>query len=191
MNLPSGLRELARYISTIRGPTSKARYPRRDDPDPVPRHPVLARNLIGWLPAIAWATGIFVLSAQQDLVFVPDRGLDLVVRKIGHAVVFAILGLLIWRALATMTPVARSTTAFLLAVGYAATDELHQAYVATRHASVVDVVIDAAGVVIGIAVLVAYRSRQFRLAGRRPAGAVEAATGRCREGRRGWFGRGS
>jgi hypothetical protein len=42
---------------------------------------------------------IFALSAQPDLRFAPDAELDFVVRKIGHMGVFAILALLLLRAL--------------------------------------------------------------------------------------------
>jgi VanZ family protein len=96
---------------------------------------------------------IFVLSAQPDLRFVPDDNLDFVVRKIGHAAVFGVLTLLVWRA-------ARATSwrrplgwALAIATIYAVTDELHQATVAGRHASGVDVGIDVAGALIAVAVV--------------------------------------
>jgi VanZ family protein len=93
---------------------------------------------------------IFVLSAQPDLRFVPDENLDFVVRKLGHLGVFGILALLIWRALRTTRLPRPLPWAFILAVFYAITDELHQAGVAGRNASVVDVGIDAAGAVVGL-----------------------------------------
>jgi VanZ family protein len=61
---------------------------------------------------------------------------------------YAILAALLLRALG------RDVPAFLAAVGYAATDELHQHFVAGRHASPVDLGIDTVGVVLG---LVAWR----------------------------------
>ena len=42
--------------------------------------------------------------------------------------------------------------AFGLAVAYACTDELHQTFVRGRHGTPVDVAIDAAGALIGLAV---------------------------------------
>jgi hypothetical protein len=61
------------------------------------------------------------------LVFLPDVTLDIVVRKLGHAAVFWILALLLWRAIATTTRVRRpGAWAVLLAILYAITDELHQ-----------------------------------------------------------------
>ncbi len=62
---------------------------------------------MAWLPAVAWAALIFAFSAQPGLTFVPDEGLDLVVRKLGHMGIFGILALLLWRAVATTTRVRR------------------------------------------------------------------------------------
>ncbi len=119
-----------------------------------------AKRLSGWLPAIAWAALIFVVSAQSDLRFVPDAGLDFVVRKVGHMVVFGILVLLFWRPLVRGAVSRPSAWAFGMALGYAASDEVHQAFVAGRRASIVDVGIDAAGALIALAGVVAIRSRR-------------------------------
>ena len=109
-------------------------------------------GLLAWVPVLAWAGLIFAFSAQSDLRFVEDQGLDFVVRKLGHAGVFGILALLTWRALATTTTLRRPWAwAFVLAVLYAATDELHQGGVPGRHPSVVDVGIDATGVLVALA----------------------------------------
>ena len=111
------------------------------------------RPLVTWAPVIAWAALIFALSAQPNLRFVPDELLDFVVRKLGHMAVFGILALLLWRALAGTAVLApRWAWALALAVGYAATDELHQACVAGRHPSVVDLGIDAIGALIALGV---------------------------------------
>ena len=71
---------------------------------------------------------------------------DTVLRKGAHVTEYAILGALLVRALERILP------AFLAAVAYAATDELHQHFVRGRHASPIDVAIDAAGVALGIVV---------------------------------------
>lgn len=113
---------------------------------------------MAWGPAIAWAGLIFAFSAQPDLRFVPDEGLDFLIRKAGHMVVFGILALLIWRAVATTTARRRPWAwALALAVLYAITDELHQGSVAGREASAVDVGIDAAGALFAIAATRIYR----------------------------------
>jgi VanZ family protein len=106
----------------------------------------LDRFLKVWLPVIAWAAVIFVLSSIPSL----NSGLgtwDEVLRKCAHVTEYAILGLLLLRAFGQELP------AFVVGIAYAASDELHQHFVAGRHASPVDVAIDAVGLVIGIVVL--------------------------------------
>jgi VanZ family protein len=59
---------------------------------------------------------------------------------------YAGLCFLWWRALRNVAPQQRAVAAaWLIAVGYAATDEWHQTFVNGRHGSPVDVLIDAAG----------------------------------------------
>jgi VanZ family protein len=97
-----------------------------------------------WLPVLAWATVIFVFSSFEA----PDvgsGGVDYIVRKLAHLAEYAVLGALLVRALGREVP------AFLLGVAYAASDEVHQHFVPGRHATPVDVAIDAVGVAIGIA----------------------------------------
>jgi VanZ family protein len=109
------------------------------------------RALAAWIPAIAWAGLIFALSAQPNLRFVPDDGLDFLVRKAGHMAVFGTLALLAWRAMATTTAWRRPWAWGLgLAIVYAIIDELHQGFVAGRHPSPVDVGIDATGALIAV-----------------------------------------
>ena len=106
---------------------------------------------MAWSPVLIWAALIFVISAQPNLRFVPDEGLDFVVRKIGHMGVFGILALLLWRALAATVAWRRSGAwAFALTVLYAASDELHQGLVAGRHPSAFDVGVDATGALIAL-----------------------------------------
>jgi VanZ family protein len=118
-------------------------------------------RVAAWLPVIGWALLIFAFSAQPNLRFLPDAGLDFVVRKAGHMAVFGILALLLWRALAATTAWRRPWAwALPLAVLYAATDEFHQGFVAGRHESAVDVGIDAAGAIIAVAAAGLLRSRR-------------------------------
>jgi len=106
-----------------------------------------------WLPPIVLMGVIFAFSAQPSL----DSGLgliDLIGRKIIHCAEYALLCFLWWRPLATVTDPRRAALfAFLIASGYAATDEFHQHFVHGRHASPIDVLIDSAGLLIGIFVL--------------------------------------
>jgi VanZ family protein len=97
-----------------------------------------------WLPVVAWAALIFVLSSFET----PDvgsGGVDYVVRKLAHLTEYAVLGALLMRA------ARRELPAFLLGVAYAVSDEVHQHFVPGRHATPVDVAIDAVGVAVGVA----------------------------------------
>ena len=104
-----------------------------------------SRVLSAWLPVVAWAGLIFTLSSIPDL-GTGLGGWDLVLRKLAHAAEFAVLGLLLVRALR------RPLLAFWLGTVYAVTDELHQSFVPGRVGSPLDVAIDAAGVAVGVAV---------------------------------------
>ena len=121
------------------------------------------RSIVAWAPVAVWAGLIFALSAQPNLTFMPDAGADFVVRKLGHMAVFGILALLLWRAVAATTTSRRPWVwGLVLAVLYAATDELHQAFVETRHPSPLDVGIDAAGALIAVAAVLLIQFVQSR-----------------------------
>lgn len=96
-----------------------------------------------WAPVVLWAAVIFVLSSIPSL----GTGLgtwDLLLRKLAHVAEYAVLGALLARALG------RWAVPLALGVAYAATDELHQHFVAGRRGAPVDVLIDAVGVALGI-----------------------------------------
>jgi VanZ family protein len=85
------------------------------------------------------------------------RTVQLAIRKSGHFVEYAVLSLLVWRAI--RKPVKNDARPWSrreaqLAVGasalYAVTDELHQYFVASRQASVWDGLIDVAGALAGM-----------------------------------------
>ena len=111
-----------------------------------------SRALTLWLPVILWAAVIFVFSSIPSL----SSGLgawDTVLRKGAHVTEYAVLGALLYRALG------REPLALAAGIAYAATDELHQHFVRGRHASPVDVAIDAAGVAFGMLVWLRLRGR--------------------------------
>jgi len=121
------------------------------------------RSIVAWAPVAVWTGLIFALSAQPNLTFVPDAGVDFVVRKLGHMAVFGILALLLWRAVAATTTWRRPWAwGLVLAVLYAASDELHQAFVETRHPSPLDVGIDAAGALIAVVAVLLIQFVQSR-----------------------------
>ena len=97
------------------------------------------------MPVIACATLIFVLSGIPSL----STGLgtwDLVLRKLAHVSIYALLGALLLRALGD------SLASIAVAVAYAVSDEVHQHFVPGRSGAPIDVAFDALGVVAGIVV---------------------------------------
>lgn len=129
-----------------------------------------------WLPLLVWMTVIFSASSDRlsfqhsSRIVAPlvrwlfphlsDRavhGVVLAVRKCAHLTEYAVLALLLWRAL--HQPPAPGVSAWHwseagLALGlvalYAASDEVHQAFVPSRQASVWDVLLDTAGAALGL-----------------------------------------
>ena len=98
-----------------------------------------------WLPPLLLMGVIFALSAQPSL----DSGLgliDLIGRKLIHFGSYALLCFLWWRALRSVTNDRIAVLlAFVLASGYAVTDEFHQTFVEGRHGTPLDWAIDSAG----------------------------------------------
>jgi VanZ family protein len=110
----------------------------------------LPRAVSLWAPVVVWAAVIFALSSVPNLA--TDLGVwDTVLRKCAHASEYAVLVLLLFRALGRELP------AFLIGLAYAVTDELHQQFVRGRHASPFDVSMDAAGLALGLLLLHATR----------------------------------
>ncbi len=108
--------------------------------------PGTGTRLSAWAPVVVWAAVIFALSSIPSL----STGLgtwDLVLRKLAHLVEFAILGALLVRALV------REPAAVALGAAYAATDEIHQAFVTGREASPLDWLVDVVGVAAGVLLL--------------------------------------
>jgi len=111
-----------------------------------------SRVLTVWLPVFAWAAVIFAFSSIPSL----STGLgtwDTVLRKGAHVAEYAILGALIYRALG------REALGLAVGIAYAVTDEFHQRFVLGRHASPVDVAIDAVGLALGMLVWLRLRER--------------------------------
>ena len=98
-------------------------------------------------PPLALMGVIFFFSAQPDL----GTGLgvwDTILRKAAHMAEYGVLWFLWYRALERHTP----WPAAAITLAYAITDEYHQSFVEGRHGTPVDVLIDAAGIAIAIAV---------------------------------------
>src|SRR5204863_6367701 len=91
----------------------------------------------------------------------------IVMRKSAHVSEYAILALLLWRALRSgPTPGVKMSTLFgaaLLACSlFAASDEFHQSFVKSRTPSVRDVMLDVAGAVFGLLIGVIFAQRHSK-----------------------------
>jgi len=133
-----------------------------------------------WLPVFIWLGVIFagstdIFSAEQTsrylVLFL--RWLDpqisistiavihFVLRKLGHLTEYAVLAALLWRALRSGTNLrARMPPLFagvwVVCAIFAATDEFHQSFIASRSASLLDLMIDTSGAVVGLAICVLF-----------------------------------
>jgi VanZ family protein len=121
------------------------------------------RLALAWAPAVAVAALIFWLSAIPGL-SVTTGTEELILRKGAHFCIYAVLAMACWRGMGFhgLTGRRRIGAAWLLAVAYAITDELHQISVPTRVGSPWDVAVDAAGAACGLAVLLFLLARVRR-----------------------------
>ena len=109
-----------------------------------------------WVPPVLHMLAIFMASSVSDVPAAPGGVSD----KAVHAVVYGVLSALFLRALAggrwQGVTVSRTIAAVVLATTYGMTDEVHQAFVPTRHAEIADVVANALGAIIAGGTLVAW-----------------------------------
>ena len=127
-----------------------------------------------WLPLLIWLGVIFVgstsvMSAEHTSRYVVPFLLWLkpgmspnaiwtilvVARKCAHVTEYAVLALLLWRALRSVPTLGRKTfTAFgavlLCCALFAASDEFHQTFVKSRTPSIRDVFLDVGGAFLGL-----------------------------------------
>ena len=134
----------------------------------------MAHLLRYWLPVAAWMLLIFaastdLMSAKNTSGFIsqilrwwdPEISLESIravqfgVRKAAHVTEYAILAGLLLRALHAGWRAVRLRHALIalgVAAAYAALDEYHQSFVASRTGSPRDVLIDMSGALVGVAI---------------------------------------
>lgn len=152
----------------------------------------MRRFFLYWFPALLWMGVIFFLSTDMgsaghtSLILEPilkwlkpdisAEALDwahYLVRKAAHVTEYAVLSILWWRVLAHVHAVGEvrpawfcALVALIIASVYAATDEYHQTFVASRGASLHDVMIDSSGALLGVIAVLLWRAWRIRLARR-------------------------
>lgn len=110
------------------------------------------RALSRFAPPLLLMGVIFFFSAQPDL----STGLgvwDTILRKAAHMAEYGLLWFLWHRALGLHNPL----PAVAITLAYAASDEFHQSFVEGRRGTPVDVLIDAVGVGLAVAL---HRARE-------------------------------
>lgn len=143
-----------------------------------------------WLPVILWATVISVLSSDSFSgehtasllrpvfeALLPGAApatidaVHAVTRKLAHVTEYAVLALLVFRALERpgRSVAAVALGALVLCGLYASVDELHQSFVPSRGASPVDTVLDTFGAALGLAARLATLPRRISAGRRSPA----------------------
>jgi VanZ family protein len=134
----------------------------------------MRRFLKNWLPVMVWVGVIFLgstdlMSADHTSRFIvpflrwlkPDisaetlASIHFIVRKCTHVGEYAILALLLLRAATLMPNSKRSIPILYVSVWgvclfVAVTDEFHQTFVASRGASVRDIMVDSSAAVLGL-----------------------------------------
>ena len=105
---------------------------------------------LAYLPAITWATFIFLLSAQEVLPGFSVSAYDFIFKKSAHMFVYAVLYILLFKAYHKTNGKKISYKNYLIPaiIGflYALSDELHQATVPGRYPTLRDTGYDLLGI---------------------------------------------
>jgi VanZ family protein len=139
-----------------------------------------------WLPVLIWLGVIFLgssdlMSAQHTSRFLvpflhwlkPDISaetiaqIQFVMRKAAHLTEYAILAILLWRAVycganLKMKMSILSASLWIAATLVAAADEFHQSFIESRTASPWDVMIDSGGAIFGLLIVSGFARRRSK-----------------------------
>jgi len=107
---------------------------------------------IFWLPVILYASVIFYLSNLPNVSPNLGKVWDIIITNIAHFVEYFILSVLFSRAMSHTTSLSKVYMGGITVISctlYAISDEIHQSFVPARTASIWDLLIDVAGIVLG------------------------------------------
>lgn len=99
-----------------------------------------------------WVTSILETVAGILNLDVTGRNLNLLVRKGAHFTIFAVLGFLLFIAVYSKKEklIFSSAAAVIIGTAYGVFDELHQYFIPGRSCQIMDMVIDAVGVLLAV-----------------------------------------
>jgi VanZ family protein len=116
-------------------------------------------SLARWLPAVAMMAAIFAFSSLTSDRIPYFGEYDLLVKKGGHALGYAMLAVAYYFALPSrLSPIYRGSLSMLMAVLFALSDEFHQSFVRGRTSSLRDVGIDSLGAALALLAAMIYSS---------------------------------
>ena len=105
-----------------------------------------------WVPVLVWMIVIFIGSSIGNVPRVGGKTTDGLVHRAAHVAEFAVLGVLVLRALRRDQALTKREIVITLMVTaiYGASDEFHQRFTPGRSSEGLSVVFDVAGGVIGL-----------------------------------------
>jgi VanZ family protein len=114
-------------------------------------HSKLKKFLIYWFPLIIYCLAIYIQSDRPGPELIPDvRFLD----KFLHFGAYGLLGILFFRAYETLPLKNFKNLLMLISIGsatlYGVSDEIHQYFVPSRHADLMDVIANTIGSTCGV-----------------------------------------
>ena len=108
------------------------------------------RFLTHWLPVLVYGLLIFIQSSLPSSDKVPQFPYG---DKLLHVGGYALLSFLLYRALGTQKKINKASTLFILSsvlsAIYGISDEIHQHFVPSREADILDVLADMVGSIVG------------------------------------------
>jgi VanZ family protein len=120
------------------------------------------KHWLHWIAVLAWMGVIFFLSSQAWLPHPAPSFFDDLQDVLGHFAAYGVLALLLHRALTGSGSARAVRYAMLIALLYALSDEIHQAFVPGRHPDPFDILTDCTGAAAVLLVLSLLHSRRAR-----------------------------
>jgi len=114
------------------------------------------KNFISaWLPVFMWTLVIFLFSSLSSVETPFLIWWDVLIKKTAHLIEYAILAILLFRALRMTYENRKSQSSLLQMSGilsslYAVSDEIHQGFTPGRTPTVRDVIIDIIGITLAL-----------------------------------------